>query len=201
MTRILLAGPDGVGKSTIADHLGRELSEFGFIIERLHYRPNILFRQSPTQTPSHHSPPISAVPHNYIRSLIKLLATYADTLTFEFITRVRRRESRNSKYVFIQERGWLDQSVDQTRYRLDPRVKPVVNVLARLIPRATFGVALVAPAMDVHARKQELSLAEITQQTEHWRRTIQFASRRSIEVDATRPPEEIARSIALWMQA
>ncbi len=70
----------------------------------------------------------------------------------------------------------------------------LLNRVGPLYPQPDLVVVLKAPAEVLLSRKQELSREEILRQSEVLTQ-LRFLASRTLEVDASLPPEEIARTI------
>jgi hypothetical protein len=189
--RILIGGPDGAGKSTVADLLSERLAGTGLTIQRIHYRPHLLFGTSPSTPAYAVSDPHARSSRGVATSFLKLLATFADTACYEIIRRLRP----TSADVVIQERGWWDQAVDPRRYRLHRLARLPVLILGRMLPRAQLAVVLTGSAALIHQRKPELSVIEVARQAGEWTRWAPVMARQALVVDVTEPADDIVSVI------
>jgi len=181
---IAVVGPDGAGKSAIADALPTECGQLFRRHSRTHFRPGLLPRPGALlrrPETSNASQPHSREAHGRAMSFALVLYYWLDAV-LGHATKVVPARLRTS--LVIVERGFLDISVDPLRYRLNvaPRV---VRALARLVPRPDLTILLDSPAEVVAARKPELAPAEITRQRDAWRTAIR--DRDSVEVDSSKP--------------
>jgi len=159
---ILIAGPDGVGKSSLADALEKRLRQ-GQEVRRYHHRYRMLPGRPgagrPTTTP-HAKPAYSRWLSN-----AKLLFLFAD---YVLASRLLVRPFVRHGGAVIMERGWWDLVVDPARYRL-ARGSKLANRLGRLLPPADVSLILDASPAVVAGRKDELELSELARQREAWR--------------------------------
>lgn len=187
---VVLVGPDGVGKTTVAQRLAEETRPFfrGF---RYHHWIPPLTRPLATEVPAgggkvpHHAPgtgPLAA-----LAGTVRLARNFARAW-LGFLLRVlphllRQRLVLGDRYHF--------------NYLLDP---PSVRYsgpqwLARLAlrfsPHPALILRLTAPAEIVHARKKELSLAEI-EEFERRAAGIEALGFRVAEISAIGLPEDVA---------
>lgn len=176
---VLLAGPDGVGKTTLAAAIEER---FGPDRVEMHWqRPSILPRKTPrnkaTITDPHGAPTYSRP-----LSALKVLYVLVDTLlgwTFRVLP-ARRRGS-----LVVIERGWWDMVVDPSRYRLRG-VHTLLRASGRLLPKPDLAVVLAGDAEAVAARKMDLTLDELIRQMARWRELQGVAhSRRILDPSAT----------------
>jgi len=183
---ICLAGPDGVGKSTLTQSLLAETGGPFHTRIRLGQRrgffrkPGELLRRPQADA----NRPHDRRPSNLAGSTARLVYMWLDALVgwLPKIGIPRRRTT-----LVVLERPFVDFAIDPRRYRLStPRV--LARALARLLPRPDLVLVLTAPAVDVRGRKPELAIAELERQLESWRAE---AERRGYPVlDASGPPEE-----------
>lgn len=183
---VLIAGPDGVGKSTVVHAIVDAATSAGIRVSRAHYRPGILGGRAsgaPVTDP-HAKPPRSA-----IASLVKLAVLFLDHVVGGRTTwRAQRRQG-----LLLLERGWFDMAVDPRRYRLPARMVPLVRILGRLLPLPDLVLLLAGEATAIHLRKPEIGSAEVDRQIRRWREIGLSAGGRVLEMDTVRTsPEQVA---------
>ncbi len=151
-----LLGPDGVGKTTALVG-ARALLEGCFRREdHFHFRPHVGQQtDGPPVTNPHGQPPRPGP-----LSTLKLLYYLADTW-IGWLSRVRPAKVRSSFVIF--DRTLADVAVDPRRYRI-ARAGWLARRLHRFAPQPDLVVVLDAPSEVIHARKPELSVAEIERQ-------------------------------------
>ncbi len=176
---LLLAGPDGTGKSSVATRLQEEVG----VARREHYRP------FPPRESSAAVAPHGEQPRSTVSSILKLA-----WLWVEQWQAVGRRRRCKAPLVII-ERGFWDQAVDPERYRLPVVAVPLVRVLGTLLPRADLAVLLSGPAELVHHRKPELPVREIAEQTDRWRTCLPRAGVTHLELSVTQPVDELVAQV------
>jgi hypothetical protein len=167
---VLVAGPDGSGKTTLAAALS-DLCEGMFVRQaRFHWRPGVLPRpgamlgrgardaRAPHARPAH-------------GPLLSLLVTGYYWLDFVVGGWLRIAPVRLRGGLVVVERGWWDLAVDPHRYRLSmpPRV---IRLLGAAVPRPDLALVLEADPETLRARKAELTEPELARQTVAWRRTL-----------------------------
>ena len=184
---IVLAGPDGTGKSSIVTWMKRELGA-----DRVVYmwgRPAVLPRRSPEGT-GDDTRPHDVRLYGRAVSWVKLVYVFLD-YQLGWLGRVWPHSRRGG--ITMIDRGWYDMAVDEKRYRL--RVPPkVVEILARLIPKPRLVVVLHAPSDVILQRKADLSAGEIERQMTRWREVVP-ASVPTVFIDASRSLDEVATSV------
>jgi energy-coupling factor transporter ATP-binding protein EcfA2 len=165
---LLVAGPDGAGKSSLVRHLvelGRQ--EFP-VVRALHWRPNVLPSlgrvtglRSPDPARPHGRPP-----YGPLVSLLRLAYYWLDqAVGFWLVVAPQRRRGG----LVVMERGYWDMLVDPVRYRLGCPLW-IVRLLGFLVPRPDLTVVLGGDANLIAARKDELSADETARQLARWRR-------------------------------
>jgi thymidylate kinase len=183
---IVVAGPDGSGKSTVADGLVAAIGEV-VPTHRYHHRfrvlPSSAVSRLPTERPHEHPPYGSLV------SLGKLLYLFTDHLLGWWLT--VRPAVRSGDWVVI-ERGWDDLAIDPRRYRLRG-VARAARLLGRLLPRPDVTLILLAPSNVIGARKSELPPAELSRQLRLWQRQAGIDPGARV-VDVTGPLEAVVAS-------
>jgi thymidylate kinase len=179
---VVIAGPDGTGKSTLSASLVDALRSGVRII---HHRPGILpARVEGTVTDTRARPP-----YGRLLSVLKALYIWID---FRVGWWLRVRPYLRRGWVVI-ERGWPDLLVDPLRYRLKG-VDGLVQFLGRFAPMPDLCVVLEAPVATLLGRKQELAADELSRQTRAWRAMPLYADR-LIFVDASRDPTYVRRDV------
>jgi thymidylate kinase len=188
---VLVVGPDGTGKSTLATRLVSDLKGRFSLTRKIHWRPTILPKAGkllgrPAGDPS---APHADAPHGRILSLVVLLYYWLDFFFGGWlkIWRLRRRGE-----LIVMERGWQDVAVDGRRYRL--KVSPrLIHALAHLLPNPDLVLVLEASTDVLLGRKQELPAAELERQSEAWRR-MRFPRRSRVAyLDASLGLDEVVR--------
>lgn len=175
---ILVAGPDGAGKSTLVNRLVALAKADGVAIRHDHYRPGLLLPPPPEAPPV--TRPREQVPRGRGISALKLALVFVDTVAGAIGV---WRKSRNAGIVVL-ERGWFDMAVDPRRYRLPDSMTAVVRCLGRFLPRADLAVLLSGDPGEIHSRKPEIGLDEVRRQLDRWRTVAPMAAREIVELDS-----------------
>jgi len=186
---IVVAGPDGAGKSSLCDAITSELFA-GASVLRLHHRPGFFPYASRTKGPVTEPHAERAYPAPL--SLLKILYVFCDFVAGWHL-RIRP-QTRSGGWVLL-ERGWWDLTVDPRRYRLreTPRL---ISFLGRFLPKPDLTVILEAPTGLLLQRKQELPGAELARQSRSWRSSVP-GNARVVYLDASRPIQELVRTVDL----
>jgi thymidylate kinase len=174
---VVVTGPDGAGKSTVAARLEQEV--LAGPVLHLHHRPAVLPRRRMHQGTV--TDPHAEAAYPPWRSLLKLAYLFLD---YQLGWWLKVRPVRRRGGSVLLERGWWDLAVDPRRYRLAP--SRWMYILGRLIPRPDLTIILVADPVLLVSRVEELPVAEIARQVRAWHR---FGDGRAdaIVLDATEP--------------
>lgn len=185
---VLVAGPDGAGKSTLADALPLHCQGLFRRFSRQHWRPGIL----PTpgslagRAPRDTSQPHARQPHGKFASAGLLVYHWLDFFIGGW---VRWFPAKIKTTLVVVERGWWDIAVDPRRYRLS--VSPrMVKALGRTLPQPDLLLLLEAPGGTLADRKGELDREEASRQTAEWRNVPDRSE--SVILDASLAPSEVA---------
>jgi hypothetical protein len=191
---VLVAGPDGAGKSSVARRVADELAGEVTRVVHTHWRPGLLPHPRALvggRGAGDGTRPHSRAPHGAVLSLGLLGYYWLDFFVGGWLGQrvVRRRGG-----LVVVERGWWDVGIDGRRYRLS--VPPaVVRALGRLLPRPDLALVLHGDPRAVARRKGELVTAEVERQNALWRKTR--AGRRQVVLDAAEPEDEVlGRAVA-----
>lgn len=187
---VVIAGPDGVGKTAVARGLARRVGATGEVLH-LHARPHFL----PGRVGTEVTMPHQNRPYGRAGSIGKLLYLYAD-FTLGWYIRLRPFVRRGG--TIVMERGWWDLLVDPQRYRMTPLPR-VVAVMSRLLPATDAVMILEAPTDILLARKNELLAEELARQAREWR-SLRPSGSRVLYLDATRSVHEIVDEAWAYLQ-
>lgn len=186
---VVIAGPDGIGKSSLSTALIERLTAAGHPVRHFHHRLRALPASVASLRPT--TNPHALSPYPLWLSTAKVLYLFADELLGWFV-KVRAFRLRGGWVVV--ERGWWDLAVDPLRYRLSPRRRLVVS-LGRLLRAPDLTIILSARAEVIQTRKTELGPEELARQLRLWRSVAEDIPR-AVLVDASQPVEVIVDSIA-----
>lgn len=148
---IVVAGPDGAGKSTLAAAI---VAEAPGSVLWLHHRPRLL----PARGSSEHvvTDPYGRPPYPPALGALKVLYYWVDYLLGWAL---RVRPVLRAGGLVVIERGWLDLAADPRRYRL-AGIEGLIRVLGRLLPRTGHTFRLSAPVEVLAARTSDDLTAE-----------------------------------------
>jgi hypothetical protein len=185
---VCLAGPDGTGKSTLADAL--ELAALGPFrrTERRHLGPGLLPPPGRLlgRTPRDFTEPHARAPSGSLGSVARIAYLATDALV-GWIPRMAFPRARST--LVVLERGWNDLLVDPRRYRLSAGAG-LVRIAGRALPKPDLTLLLAAPPGVISARKEELATTEIARQLERWRE-LGRRSRAFVEIEASADEDSV----------
>lgn len=186
---VLIVGPDGAGKSTVASRLPEVCAGPFRRSLHLHWRPGILpalgrLARSDTSEPTN---PHGKSPHGRVISGATLAYYWAD---FFIGSWVQIAPARVRSGLVVVERGWWDIAVDPTRYRMHVPER-LVRLLGSLLPLPDLVIVLTTPQRVMSERKQEIALEELRRQTQAWKHVLPRRVER-IDIDASASIDDVA---------
>jgi len=194
-TVVVLAGPDGSGKSTAADVVTARMEARGILVTRVHHRPGVIGAR--TVASEAVWDPHAQRPRSLVSGLPKLVLVFVDyTLAQLWVW-------RRVHGLLLIERGWYDMSVDPRRYRLTPALGRLAGLMGRLLPGPDLIIVLTGSAEKIHARKPEITVDEIDRQNYRWQQLVRHVGARGAVVDTTSQGtialEEVVREVETAM--
>ena len=179
--KIVLLGPDGAGKSSVILGLVERLNQNGRAVEMRHLKPRIVFagRGEPVTivVDPHGKPPRSA-----FLSMVKIVVWLFEEWYAQIF--LDKRDC-----VLLCDRYYHDLLIDPKRYRYGGP-QWVARLIGGLMPRPDLWILLDATAEVLHARKQEVPLAETKRQRQAYLEFVR-KQRRKVIIDASRPLDEV----------
>jgi thymidylate kinase len=185
---IVIMGPDGVGKSTLIEHLVQVVSPAFRRHRVFHWRPMLLWRRKTTgDTTRPHSLP----PHGRWWSVARLLAHFLDYWLGYWLV-MRPLLARSGLVVF--DRYFHDLLADPKRYRFGGPLC-LIRFISRLVPKPDLVLILDAPVRVILSRKQEVPPEDVLFQERVY---LQLASSfsHSCVIDSTSRPTDVAAEAA-----
>lgn len=163
---IIIAGPDGSGKTTLALELKRRVDRTNLCVRHEHFIPQLartLEQNRPVVDRPHY-----LKPRSFLASVLSILYRYCSFVLASIILRLKG--PRDS--LIIRERGWIDQAVDPRRYRLSSSSIFLVKLLSHLAPQPWLIVLCGGDAQTISLRKFEISRDETDRQLKEWIRSL-----------------------------
>lgn len=182
---VAFLGPDGVGKSTIIERVEQAAPRLFLSPRGFHLRPRLGRTRKATVTDPH-----GQNERGLMGSIVKLLLWWTD-YNLSYVTIVYPALIRSSIVIF--DRYYEDLLVDPKRYRYGGPAW-LAHFGRWLVPGPHLFIVLDAPAETVHARKQEVSLAELIRQREGYRRMSARLANAHL-VDAAQPVDASVREV------
>jgi len=154
---IVLMGPDGSGKSTIATHLQTNLSPVFRKTSTFHWRPNVFNKKDNKVAVGN--------PHAYesrgkFHSFLKLLYYVIDYLIGYY---VKILPAKIKSTLIIFDRYYYDFLMDKTRYRMDVP-EWLIKIFIKVIPTPDIVFFLEGDPKILYERKKEIDVDEIKAQ-------------------------------------
>jgi thymidylate kinase len=154
---VVFLGPDGSGKSTVIEHVQKELAPAFRQTAFYNLRPGTMHRGFVTQPVTN---PYGKKPRGFFASTLKLAAFWLDYL-FGYLSRLRPSLVRSTLIIF--DRHLVDMVIDPYRYRYSGSVW-LARLACKLMPQPDLFILMDAPAETLQSRKQEVTLAESEKQ-------------------------------------
>jgi thymidylate kinase len=183
---IVIAGPDGAGKSTLSAAL--PAAAFGLApVLHVHHRFRVLPQRANSDVDT--TRPQQQRPYPAWLSWAKSVYLFVD---YQLGWQLRVRPFVTRGGWVILERGWWDVAIDQRRYRLRSSGW-LLRAMGRLLPRPDLVIVLMVPVHTLLSRKAELSPAEFERQLKDWRTVLPHNVTRAF-IDGAVPPTDVVGS-------
>jgi thymidylate kinase len=189
---VVITGPDGSGKSTVAGALPDVMRGPFRRHKHIHWRPGLLPRLGALIGQSKGDPSLPHARSPYGSRLSLILLTYY-WLDFALGSLVRIWPWRIRSTLVLVERGWWDFAVDPVRYRLRVSQR-VVRALGRFLPSPDLLVILDASTEALLERKRELPHEELAKQLEAWPRAVPEGIRR-VRINASQDTKTVLHDV------
>jgi thymidylate kinase len=162
--KIVILGPDGVGKSSVIRGLFGKLTKEGYAVKIRHLKPFIVFfhRSEPGAIViDPHGRPSRSTMFSLAKIIIWLLEEWYVTFFHD-----------SNEALLIYDRYYHDLLIDSKRYRFGGPLW-AARIVGKLIPRPRLWVLLDAPAQVIQTRKQEVLLEETARQRQAYMTFVQ----------------------------
>jgi thymidylate kinase len=173
---VALFGPDGSGKSTVADLLEKQLYEDDIQVLRHHWRPRFL----PSLKKNYSTPAFNDPSGLQVRGLIMSLVCYLYFfLDFLVATRSDFGPSTPTNTIVLYERYFYDVLIHPQRYKLK-KMSWLGRKLSQLLRTPDLTFLLTGTPAIIRARKPELTVEEIDRQIKILTHEIPFYAESTI---------------------
>ena len=199
---IVLVGPDGTGKTTIANALEKTLASSFNRVYRFHWRPGLLpaLRGRPSKkresaTNMQQDPPPDTFKYGTLISLVRYLYYLTDFVLGHWL---RIWPARLRGELVIGERWYYDVVVHPERYAF--RLPGwLLKAGGKFVPRPDSSILLYGDPEKIHARKPELEPGEIRRHIDNLELLMPGAPW-SKRVASDRPLEETLAELSDYLQ-
>jgi thymidylate kinase len=185
---IALYGPDGAGKSGVAERLAWELTPYFPAIRRHHLRAEFLGARIAATTVTQ---PHAQTPRGVLLSCVKLQYLLLRCWLAHLVL-VLPRVAAGELVIF--DRYFGDYAIDPHRYRLPYELSFWAAVLSRFAPRPHRQFVLDVPGTELQRRKREVTPDESLRQRHAYVERLGRASN-TIIISANRPISDVAGEI------
>ena len=155
-----LFGPDGSGKSTVADICQEILEKSNINVVRLHWRPRVLPSLKKNYETLSFNNPDNLKTRNYLISFVCYLYFFIDFLFFQYSY---KRIYKNKETIILYERFFYDILIHPKRYKLK-KIKWLAFLLSKFLKRPGLVFVLKGTPEIIQNRKPELGKYEIERQ-------------------------------------
>ena len=181
---VVIMGPDGAGKSTLIEHLVKQVGPAFRRHRVFHWRPMLLWRRKATGDTTR---PHSCPPHPGWLSVTRLCVYLLDYwLGYWLVT--RPLVVRSGLVLF--DRYYDDMLIDPKRYRYGGPLR-LARTLRPLVPKPDLVLILDAPTHVVLSRKQEVAPEELQRQRRLYAKCVTGSSG-TRAIDATGSVAQVA---------
>jgi thymidylate kinase len=163
-TFIVIIGPDGCGKTTVADLLGKNLGDDGYRVKRINFRFSILPPLSRLLGKKQRKTKVGEINIGMVKALptwhVSALAVYYGV---DFVLGQIFGRHRTGKEIIISARSYHDFFYQRSYMRV-PRFIP--KIFIKLGPKPDLIVTPKRSASLINSQKPELTIKEINDQYE-----------------------------------
>lgn len=182
---VVLLGPDGAGKSSIAAALMEDLAPAFMSVRKRSFPPALLN----TGIGAPENAPHDIAPRSRLHSIVRAVCYWWGWCGLGHLWTVRADLARCA--LVVHDRHLLDTAVDPRRYRYAGPMW-LLRAVSRLTPRPDMLFVLDAPPEVIRARKQDLDEKEVARQREdYWRLAARM--RNGCVIDASEPLPAVVR--------
>jgi len=163
---VVFLGPDGVGKSTVIEHLEKTLKLQEKKVIKFHLCAPIFSTHKRKGAPNNN--PHGELPRSLLSSILKLLYFLIRYNLAYFFTITKLL---NNNYIVLMDRYYHDMLIDPRRYRYSGP-KWLVNFISKFVPSPDYFIVLDAPAEVLQMRANEVTFDESARQRNEYHNFI-----------------------------
>ena len=194
---VVLMGPDGSGKTCVGDALCKRMLGGFRRTTHIHWRPGLLpplrgLLRKRNDVEEDYTQPHRAEPYGSFMSLLRFFY-YAIDFILGYWLKIRILKVKSTLVVI--DRYYYDYLVDARRYRLK-LPQWLMRIMMKVVPKPDIVVYLHNTPENLYARKQELSIEELTRQVRRFQEILPELPN-AYKVETDKSLEEVAHEVTL----
>ena len=183
---IAFLGPDGSGKSSVVGGVTARLEARRLYVKMIHWRPDVLRKRQEVEG-GVVTDPHAKDPRGALVSLVKLCYMNCE---WWLASLWNLRHPRAKDRLLLSDRYYDDMLVDPRRYRYGASAA-LARRFFRLLPKPDLVIILAGDPATIHARKREVTLAEVERQVAAYRSLGESLGAKAAVIDAALPLDEV----------